>query len=276
MPNLGEFHPQVVHFVIALLIVGVGFRVLALFKPQTWLSPAATALIVLGACASYAAVKTGTDAHGPVERVPGSRDAVVEHEEWGERTRNIYLAIAALELLGLALAQNRRRYLHYATAALGAVGLFAVYETGEHGGELVYGYAGGVGIRSGEPEDVNRLLLAGLYQQAMLDRKNNKPHSAALLIAQLAARYPDNQAVQIMGVESLLRDSKDPIAARAAVERLHPSDADVRSQRAIAMLKADILVAAGHRDSARTIVEDLVKQLPTNARYKAKLDSLKG
>lgn len=276
MPNLGVFHPQVVHFVMALLIVGVLFRVLALFKPSSWLNPAATALIVLGAVASYAAVHTGTDAHGPVERVPGSRDAVVEHEDWGKRTRNIYLAIAALELVGLGLAPNRRRLLHYGTAALGAGGLFAVYETGEHGGALVYSYAGGVGIRSGEPEDVDRLLLAGLYNKAMLDRKANKPEEAAALLAQLATRYPENQAAQILGVESLLRDAHDPVAARQAVGRLHPAEADVRSQRMIAMLTADILLAQGHRDSARTIVEDLVKEVPTNPRYKAKLDSLKG
>lgn len=276
MPNLGVFHPQVVHFVIALLLVGVLFRVLALFKPSSWLNPAATALIVLGAVASYVAVKTGDDAHGPVERVPGSREAVVEHEDWGKRTRNIYLAVAALELVGLALVPNRRRLLHYGTAALGAAGLFAVYETGEHGGELVYGYAGGVGIRSGDPEDVNRLLLAGLYNQAMLDRRNDKPESAAALIAQLATRYPENQAVQLMAVESLLRDARDPAAARQAIDRLQPVEGDVRSQRAISMLKADILLASGHRDSARTIVEDLVKQAPTSARYRAKLDSLKG
>ncbi|MBC7893861.1 MAG: hypothetical protein H7066_00520 [Cytophagaceae bacterium] len=276
MPNLGVFHPQVVHFVIALLVVGVLFRLLALFKPSSWLNPAATALIVLGALASYAAVKTGDDAHGPVERVPGSRDAVVEHEEWGERTRNLFLAIAALELVGLALAPNRQRILHYGTAAIGAAALFAVYETAEHGGELVYGYAGGVGIRSGKPEDVNRLLLAGLYNQAMLDRRDGKAESAAALMAQLGARYPENPGVQIMAVESLLRDAQDPTAARVAVDRLQPPDSDVRSQRAIAMLKAEILLAAGHRDSARTIVEDLVKQVPTNARYKAKLDSLKG
>lgn len=275
MPNLGVFHPQVVHFVIALLIVGVLFRVLALFKPSSWLNPAATALIVLGAVASYAAVQTGDDAHGPVERVPGSRDAVVEHEDWGKRTRNIYLAIAALELVGLALPANRRRFLHYGTAALGAGGLFAVYETGEHGGELVYAYAGGVGIRSGEPEDVNRLLLAGLYNQAMLDRRENRLESAAELFAQLAARYPEDLAVQTLAVESLLHDAKNPAAARQAVDRLRQADADDRSQRAILLLTADILVAQGHRDSARTIVEELVKRAPNSARYKAKLDSLK-
>ena len=275
MPNLGALHPQVVLFVVALLIVGVLFRVLSLFRPSSWLHPAATALIVLGAAASLVAVKTGTDAHGPVERVPGSRDAVVEHENWGTRTRNFFLIVAALELAGLALAENRRKVMRYATAALGTGGLLLVYETGEHGGALVYNYAGGVGIRSGDAQDVNRLLLAGLYQQAMVDRREKRPEAAAALVAQLAARYPSDQAIQLMRVESLLRDRNDPGAARTALEALTPAAGDPRAQRPIDMLKADILIAAGQRDSARTLVERLLKQMPNNARLRSKLDSLK-
>ena len=42
--------------------------------------------------AALAAVRvrtqSGTAAHGPVERIPGVRPAVQEHEEWGERTQN--------------------------------------------------------------------------------------------------------------------------------------------------------------------------------------------
>src|SRR2546426_12629456 len=62
--------------------------------------------------------------------------------------------------------------------ASGVVGLMvavSLYEAAEHGGDLVYGYAGGVGVRSGDPADVARLLVAGLYQQAMLDRRQGKP-----------------------------------------------------------------------------------------------------
>ena len=40
-------------------------------------------------------------------RVPGSRPAVVEHEEWGERARNAALAVGVLELLGLVFALRR-------------------------------------------------------------------------------------------------------------------------------------------------------------------------
>jgi len=103
---LGEYHPIVVHFVIALAILGVVLRWISLSGRLAFTGPAAATLILIAAAASLAAVKSGTDAHGPAERVPGARDAVVEHEEWGERTRNALLAVAALELVGLFLARR--------------------------------------------------------------------------------------------------------------------------------------------------------------------------
>ncbi len=60
-------------------------------------------LLLLGTGAAVIAVQSGGDAHGPVERVPGARDMVEEHEEWGERTRNVFFLVVALELLALIL-----------------------------------------------------------------------------------------------------------------------------------------------------------------------------
>ncbi len=275
MPSIAQLHPQVVHFVVALLIVGVGLRVLSLLGRWTWMSPAAAALILGGTMASVVAVKSGDDAHGPAERVPGARSAVVEHEEWGERTRNIFLLVAAIELVALALADRRRRTAHALTAVLGLGGLYAVYETGEHGGELVYSYAGGVGIRSGDPRDVERLLTAGLYHQAMQERASKNGAAANALLTQLASRNPSDFSAQLLSVESLMRDRGDVVAARQAVEQLRAPDGDERLARSLNLLKVDILAGAGFKDSARTLLEPIVLALPTNTRLKAKLDSLR-
>jgi len=275
MPNLGVFHPQVVHFAIALLIVGVLMRVISVFTKRAWINPAATTLLILGTLAAVVSVKSGDDAHGPVERVPGARPSVIEHEEWGERTRNIFLIVSAVEILALALAPERRRFARMATAALGLYGAYAVYETGEHGGELVYSYAGGVGIRSGDTADVERLLLAGLYHQAMLDRREGRGTDAGILFDEMARRFPDDTAIRLLAIESMLRDRGDVAGARAAIEGLNPPAADARNTRAVELLKVDILAAAGHRDSARAILEPLVEAAPANARLRAKLDSLK-
>src|SRR6266513_4951971 len=132
MPNLAFYHPQIVHFVLALLGAGVLLRWIALTGKWPWTSPAAAALLLAGTLAAVTAVKSGTDAHGPVERIPGARAAVVEHEEWGERTRNVFLVVGALEIAALIPAAQRwRKGVHLASALVGLAGAFSLYEAGE-------------------------------------------------------------------------------------------------------------------------------------------------
>src|SRR5512143_4266821 len=98
MPSLAYIHPQTVHFVIALAFAGVIARIVSLLplgalgKRLGFAGPMAAVLIFVSALASVVAVQSGQDAHGPVERVPGAREAVTEHEEAGEWARNMLLA----------------------------------------------------------------------------------------------------------------------------------------------------------------------------------------
>jgi hypothetical protein len=65
----------------------------------------------------------------------------MEHEEWGERTQIALLIVGAIEILGLVLRRAPRVRLGHSLAAGAGVGaVVCVYEAGEHGGELVYGY----------------------------------------------------------------------------------------------------------------------------------------
>jgi len=273
-PNLAATHPQVVHFVVALLIVGVLFRLVALSGKVKWTGPAATALLVMGGIASWVAAKSGTAAHGPVERIPGARDAVVEHEEWGERTRNVFVGVAALELVALALGAGAARTVRAVSGLAGLAGLFVLYEAAEHGGELVYAYAGGVGVRSGDPEDVSRLLTAGLYNESQLARKAGKGDDANRLIQLLVDRNPTDLTTRLMWAESLLLDKKDPAAALAALDSIPVKADDARMRPRRDMLAADALRQSGRVDSARTLLQATATQFPANVRVKAKLDSL--
>ena len=170
---MAYYHPQLVHFAIALLVVGVVLRLISLAGRPAFVAPAAFTLLLVGTIAATLAVQSGVAAHGPVERVPGARDAVVEHEEWGIRTRNVFFGVIAIEAVAFLLWRSPRRRLALMRVgrSSASLGLFCLYEAGEHGGELVYAYAGGVGIRSGDPADVERLLLAGLYNGAQAERK---------------------------------------------------------------------------------------------------------
>ena len=90
---MGVFHPQVVHFAIALLVAGVIFRVLSLVGKPSFVGPAAAALLTIGTLAAVAAAMTGIEAHRPVEQMPGLRPVIVAHERWGERTRNVFIVV---------------------------------------------------------------------------------------------------------------------------------------------------------------------------------------
>jgi len=277
MPDIAVFHPQIVHFVIAFLIGGVSLRIVSLFARSSWVGPAATAMILFGALATIPAVQSGTEAHSVAERIPGARPAVMEHEEWGERTRDLFLVIAAIELVALVLARNPDRQklargARMVSAAVGLMGLFFVYETGEHGGRLVYGYAGGVGTRSGDPADVTHLLVAGLYNQAMQDRADGNSDGAARLIEEMRRRAGDDWTVQAMAAESLLRDRHDPQASLDFIDSLDvPADNALIGAR-LGLLRVDALEALDMSDSARVVLEGLATRYPQSPSVRRRVE----
>lgn len=273
---MAELHPIIVHFTVALTVVGVLLRLVSLTGRVAFAGPAAALLILLAAATSVASVKSGEDAHGPVERVPGARAAVVEHEEWGERARNVLLVVAALELVALALRRNPRvRLVQGASAAFGLMALFMVYEAGEHGGELVYAYAGGVGIRSGDPRDVERLLVAGAYHQSQADRKAGRPEQAAALAEMLGERFPSDAEVQLMAAESQLLDRKAPEAALRILIAAVPAPANRAAVSRRVGLLADAYEQMGRPSDAIAALEAGIAQLGGNARLQSRLDKLR-
>ena len=276
MPSLAYYHPSVVHFAIAFLMVGVVFRLISLTGRAAFTGPAALTLLLLGTGASVIAVQSGDDAHGPAERVPGARDTVKEHEEWGERTRNVFLLVAALELLALILRKRgRARPFHIASGLVGLAGIFCLYEASEHGGELVYSYAGGVGVRSGDAEDIGRLLLAGIYHQAQLERRQGRSEEAARLFEEMARHFPESPAVQLLAAESMLEDRQDAAAALAALDGITISEDDRRLVYRSGLLLADALKAAGKRDSAKETLEALLVEFPENRRILERLERIR-
>jgi len=264
MPDIAPFHPQIVHFVVALGFVGVLLRLISITGRAAWTRPAATVLILVAAAASVAAVQSGVQAHGPAERVPGAREAVHEHEELGERTRNLFLVVAALEIAALAVRRRERlaRGMLIASAFGGVAACVVLYEAAEHGGAVVYSYAGGVGIRSGDNEDVHRLLVAGLYHQARVAREEGRRDEADRLIQELVRQVPDDPAVALLMAESLLLDRQDPQSARMALIALAVPEDNERLVLRKGVLQSEVLAALGERDSARAVLQDLKQRFP--------------
>ena len=276
MPNLGYYHPLIVHFVIAGAGLGIFFRWLSLTGKLTWTNGAATALIVIGAVAAWFAVMSGDDAHGVAQRIPGAARAVQLHEGAGHDARNVLLLIAAIELVALvpALAKWRKQIL-IVSAIVGVGGAYEIYKVGDLGGDVVYAYAGGVGIRSGDSTDVNRLVVAAMYDRAQLDRTQKNAAGAAAAFAALAAQFPGDQSIQLLVVESLLQDKKDYAGALAALSRIPvPPDSD-RTRLRYELDRADAFIGTGQKDSARTILAALASKYPTAKSIQSRLDKLK-
>jgi uncharacterized membrane protein len=272
MPDLGSLHPIVVHFAIALLVAGAVFRWVSLTGRVAFASPAATALLLVGTALAFLAVRSGLDAHGPVERIPGVAQAVVEHENWGLRARNAFVLVALSELAVVVLARRgKERMAVLASAVLALPAVFCLYEAGEHGGELVYVYAGGPGLRTGDPEDVGRLLIAGVYNQAQADRSAGRPADAAALVSAIAPRFAGNPEVQVMAAESALLDRKDPASALDVLGRTAVPQDNARLRVRHGLLMVDALEAAGRADAARATLQQLASAFPENRRIKQRL-----
>jgi len=272
VPEIASFHPQLVHFVVALLIVGVLARVLSLIPLRgrlSYLGAMAATLIFLGTIASVLAVRSGLEAHEVVENIPGIRPVVSQHEDDGKMTRNIFLAVSLVEIGVLAFASRRpnvARGLRLLSAAAGVVGVVFLFETAEHGGEIVYDYAGGPGLRTGDSSNVRRLLVAGLYNNALLDRKAGNSAAAAARFDELERMLPADTSVRLLRIQSQVRDRGEAAAALAALDSLTVVPENRRLYMQKTMLRAEALDLAGQRDSARALLTALKAQIPQAAR----------
>lgn len=302
MPNIAALHPQVVHFVVASLMVGLPIYWLGFLRRPRFLRPMASVLLLVGTVAAVVAVKSGADAHGPAERLPDTRDLVVEHEELGERTRNIFAGVLLLELIALGVAwraggagasvmeveigsprdagASTKRFaanaLRVVAGIAWAVGVFQLYETAEHGGELVYEYAGGVGYRSGDQQDLARLLRAGLFAQSRVDREAGRSADAARLMREMTVRFPESLEVQLLGVESLVLDEKDGRGALDALAGLNISADNVRMLLRKQTYAFDAYMLLELPDSARAALDAVPPQYQESQGVRQRRESVGG
>lgn len=267
MPDIASFHPQIVHFIIVLGFIGVGLRVLSFVVRWEWVKPVAVLALLAATAAGVLAVESGDQAHRPAESIPGAREAVQKHEALGERARNLFLLVAGLEILALAMGRREkvRRVALVGSAVVGVVAAFFLFEAAEHGGEVVYNYAGGVGTRSGHPDHVKNLLVAGLYHAARADREAGDTAGAARLTEELARQMPDDVVVQLLAARSLLVDRHDPTAAMAALDAVAVPAGNARLALQVAVLRSDAFLAMGQTDSARTVLQQVAGEFPDNA-----------
>jgi len=135
-------HPALVHFPIVLIILGTVAAVFSLVLDRWHIREWTAVLLVLAALGAVAATWSGGDQAREVRPTlsPAVKQLLHNHAEWGETTRNVTLAAAALAVIALALQRLPRLALAVrlilVLVALGAT--WSVIQTGHFGGEMVY------------------------------------------------------------------------------------------------------------------------------------------
>lgn len=168
IPFPQPLHPAVVHFPIALLLLGAAVAVLAIFVRRWHLPLFAAVLLSLGAIGAVAATVTGEEEEEKVEHaMPSVEPLLEEHAEWGERARNAGM-VAAFFAVAAAIAAGKPaggRVLSVLTACAAMVAGYCVAQAGHFGGELVYRHGAGVALERGPGSGGNVLPARGEHEE---------------------------------------------------------------------------------------------------------------
>lgn len=147
------WHPVLVHFPVALLLVAGGAALVWLATGRTFWRQATLALVLLGAVGAFAAKQTGEALEDGVRNDPGfNRSLVHEHEESGEQaTIAAVLALAAMAFAEFyarrtPTGETKRRAalaVRVVASLLVVVAAGLVARTGHLGGQATWGVPDG-------------------------------------------------------------------------------------------------------------------------------------
>lgn len=145
-------HPLVVHFPIALLLVGTALRLLGMVcraRSLSFLVPAGRVLLGLGTLSAWAAVYTGTLADAEVARTLCDPTVVETHENLAYATAGVFTAAVMVDGVlwySVTAPPIMRRVLAVALAGCVLMGSVGLAYVGHLGAKLVYEQAAAVHV----------------------------------------------------------------------------------------------------------------------------------
>lgn len=150
-PNI---HPMVVHFPIAILILAVGLNVLTFFVHEKWWDDKKTTFIyVLGAISAVVTYFTGRSAVDTVFLPTEAQSLLTEHADWALWTVLFFSAYGIIRIALHWFKKMEKKSVQVFAFVLVLPGLFFLFETGEYGATMVYGYGVGTGQYLEEVEE---------------------------------------------------------------------------------------------------------------------------
>lgn len=141
--DLNHLHPMIVHFPIALLIVGFLADGIGLFLKKEFFNKAGLYLLILGTLGVVLAYLSGNYAGHGVTEEGSLKQALEVHEE--AATLTLWLMIgAALVRIAMVILKKYVGVYRWIAFAILLLGVLSIARTGFYGGELVYKHAAGV------------------------------------------------------------------------------------------------------------------------------------
>ncbi len=148
MIDLNQLHPMIVHFPIALVIIGFLSDMAGLVTKRSFFTSAGLYLILLGSVGTVAAYLSGDIAGDGIEEFGALGQALETHES---AALLAVWSMAALGVLRLVLALTKRMtgWRQWAMVILLGLGMGTVARAAHYGGQLVYKHAAGVELTLG-------------------------------------------------------------------------------------------------------------------------------
>jgi uncharacterized membrane protein len=155
MEFLAELHPKVVHFPVALLFTFALFELLGTVLKKDYFHKAAHIILFLGVIGSVFAVLSGKQAGAANPNwTEASSELIREHASFANITMWYFVGVLIIKTF-LVVKKKMNQTFNYIILALAFVGCFFIYETSEHGGELVtkFGIGTELNVKTDEPNE---------------------------------------------------------------------------------------------------------------------------
>ncbi len=148
MISATHLHAMLVHFPIALIMVGFLSEIVSLFYRTDFFRQTALYLLILGTLGTIASYLAGKAAGDGMDEGSLGR-AMEQHQQ--AATYALWLTIATAVLyLGVFFFQNKKSWVRVVSVLLFAMAIVAIGRTGYLGGQLVFKHGAGIELGMSE------------------------------------------------------------------------------------------------------------------------------
>ncbi|MFY0685189.1 MAG: hypothetical protein JXR20_11590 [Balneola sp.] len=142
-PNI---HPLLVHIPIGVIILAALMNFISLFIPEEWWDEKKNTIVyIIGSVSAIGVYYSGKSAADSVFLPTEAQTVLNNHADWALWLVWFFI-IYAIVRIGLHYFKLfDKEIIKYITFLAVLPGLFLLYETGEHGAEMVFGYGAGTG-----------------------------------------------------------------------------------------------------------------------------------